>query len=334
MMTVQTNDGDVTVTPPCLTPFTGPIAWSMETLTSEDGVLRVGDAVLAEVKHLVATLRDNPLPLELLSPAEFPLPACRALIHAAKVLLDDGPGFVVIDRLPVEHYSREEHRALYWVLMQMLARPVAQDWHGRMIYDVWDTGKPEGNGVRGVLTNVGQNFHTDNNFNLCPPEYVALYCLQPAMQGGINAIVSFLSVHNEMLRRHPDLLSRLYQPYLFDRQREHAPHEPQVIRRPLFEYDGKHLRCRLSYRQVVNGYTLAGEKLDDQGREALETLEAIMNEPQWIKEFFFEPGQIQIVDNTRCGHRRTAFQDFPEPERRRHLIRLWLRDAGRRFYNG
>jgi len=181
---------------------------------------------------------------------------------------------------------------------------------------------------------VGQNFHTDNNFNLCPPEYVSLYCLQPAMEGGINAIVSFLSVHNEMLRRHPELLPRLYEPYLFDRQREHAPDEPQVISRPLFEYDGEKLRCRLSYRQVVNGYALAGKALDAVGREALEMLEAIMNEPRWIKEFFFEPGQIQIVDNTRCGHRRTAFQDFPEPERRRHLIRLWLRDSGRRFYNG
>ncbi len=59
-----------------------------------------------------------------------------------------------------------------------------------------------------------------------------------------------------------------------------------------------------------------------------------MNQPALSKEFFFERGQIQIVDNRRCGHKRTEFHDYPEPERRRHLVRLWLRDRGRSFYNG
>ena len=29
-----------------------------------------------------------------------------------------------------------------------------------------------------------------------------------------------------------------------------------------------------------------------------------------------------------------AFEDHPEPERRRRLVRLWLRNSGRPFYNG
>ncbi|MDP7393370.1 MAG: TauD/TfdA family dioxygenase, partial [Alphaproteobacteria bacterium] len=62
--------------------------------------------------------------------------------------------------------------------------------------------------------------------------------------------------------------------------------------------------------------------------------EAILRDPAMVKEFFFEPGQIQIVDNRRCGHRRTGFVDWPEPDRRRHLVRLWLRGSGRPFYNG
>jgi alpha-ketoglutarate-dependent taurine dioxygenase len=74
--------------------------------------------------------------------------------------------------------------------------------------------------------------------------------------------------------------------------------------------------------------------MDQETLDALETLEAVMREPEWAREFFFEPGQIQIVDNTRCGHRRTNFVDFEEESRKRHLVRLWLRDARRRFYNG
>lgn len=50
--------------------------------------------------------------------------------------------------------------------------------------------------------------------------------------------------------------------------------------------------------------------------------------------FTFEPGQIQVLNNLVIGHRRTAYQDWPQPERRRHLVRLWLRNSGRAFYNG
>ncbi len=94
------------------------------------------------------------------------------------------------------------------------------------------------------------------------------------------------------------------------------------------------LLARLSRFQVLNGYKLAGKEIDSEGLAALEALEAVMNGPGMGKEFYFERGQIQIVDNHRCGHRRTGFQDFPEPERKRHLVRLWLRERGRAFYNG
>ena len=188
--------------------------------------------------------------------------------------------------------------------------------------------------MRPDVTNVGQNFHTDNSYNLCPPRYVALLCLQTAMQGGVSSVVSFHAAHNEMRRRHPDLLGRLYRPFIFDRQREHAPDDAMTIRHPLFERHGGELVARLSLRQVLNGYKLAGEVLDDEGREALEAFESVMNDEALRRDFHFEPGQVQIVNNVAVGHKRSGFSDWPEPERKRHLIRLWLRDEGRPFYNG
>jgi alpha-ketoglutarate-dependent taurine dioxygenase len=316
------------------TPFAGPIAWSAASLAADDGFIKLSDACRRELDALVETLRANPLPTVLLEPAAFDLPACRLMMQEAKQMLEAGPGFVIIDRLPVDTYTIEESQAVYWILSQLVARPVAQSWDGKMIYDVRDLGKPPGNGVRPDITNAEQNFHTDNSYNIYPPDYVALLCLQPAMEGGVSSIVSFYTVYNEMLRRSPELLPRLYKPYLFDRQREHAPADAPVLSHALFQdIDGK-MVCRLSHRHVVNGYAMAKVEMDDETLQALETLEAIMREPQWYREFFFEPGQIQIVDNLRCGHRRTGFTDFPEPERKRHLIRLWLRSAGRRFYNG
>jgi hypothetical protein len=38
----------------------------------------------------------------------------------------------------------------------------------------------------------------------------------------------------------------------------------------------------------------------------------------------FEPGDMQFVHNHPMLHDRMGFEDWPESERRRHLLRLWL----------
>ena len=314
--------------------ISGRIAWRGEDLAPDDGHLIFTPGCLAELDALVREISQNPLPLPALRPDDFELPESRALMQQAREVLEEGVGFVLIDRLPMDRWSREQAKAAYWLLCSMVERPVAQKWDGTMIYDVRDTGKKPGNGVRPDITNVEQNFHSDNSYNLCPPWYVSLLCLQKAKEGGISGLISFYEAHNEMRKRHPDLLPRLYENYIFDRQREHAPDDVKILRHPMFEYDGQRLNARLSRFQVINGQKLAGEELDSRGRAALESFEAILRDPAMVKEFFFEPGQIQIVDNRRCGHRRTGFVDWPEPDRHRHLVRLWLRGSGRPFYNG
>ena len=281
---------------------------------------------------VVEAMRANPLPVLALSPDDFELPACRRLMSEVRRVLDDRVGFVVLDRLPLDRLTPDEAVCCYWLLSRLLARPVAQKWDGTMIYDVLDTGREPGNGVRPDKTNVEQNFHTDNSYNLCPPEYVGLLCLETAMEGGISRIVSLTAAHEAMRRRHPELLPRLYEPFYFDRQREHAPDDVKVTHHPVFESDGRRLTARNSLFQVSNGQDLAGVPLDDAGRRALEALEAIMNDPTMYTDFVFECGQIQWVNNRTIGHKRTGYRDWPD--RKRHLVRLWLRNAGRAFYNG
>ncbi|WP_186332433.1 TauD/TfdA family dioxygenase [Bordetella genomosp. 13] len=317
------------------TPLDGPIVWDRDTLAPDDGVIRISPDCLAEIDAFVARLTRNPLPTLLLAPADYDMPLSRAMMAQARDILDNGVGFVVLDKLPVQEWTVEQSTAVYWMLAQMCGRPVAQSFDGKMIYDVRNVDRPYSTSVRGDTTNRGQNFHTDNNWNLCPPHFVALFCLHPAKSGGINSIVSFYAAYNEMLKRHPiELVERLYHPFLANRQREHVPGDPMVLSRPLFTYDGKRMNCKLSRHQTLSGYHVAGREIDALGMQAIEALESIMEEDRFNREFFFERGQIQIVDNRRCGHRRTAFEDYDEPERRRHLLRIWLRDEGARSYQG
>lgn len=308
-----------------------PFAWKKSGLTREAGFVKISEGCAAEIARLAADLRNNPHPIEALRPEDFDLPACRSMMAEVKRELVEGVGFAVIDRLDIEAIGRDQARAVYWLLCAMVERPVAQKWNGAMYYDVADRGKRS---MRAVNTRDEIVYHTDNSFNVCPPNYVGLLCLQKAKSGGMSKIVNFAAAHNEMRRRHPELLARAYLPYVFDRQHEHAPDEERIIRRPIFENHDGRMVGRVSSFHIRTGHALAGEPLDPEGEAAMEAIESIMNEDGMAHEFWFEQGQIQIIDNRRLGHKRTAFEDWDEPEKKRCLMRLWLRDGYRPFYNG
>jgi alpha-ketoglutarate-dependent taurine dioxygenase len=143
--------------------------------------------------------------------------------------------------------------------------------------------------------------------------------------------MGFAALHNEILRRRPELLARFYRPYWFDRQREYLPGEPAVFAAPIFEYDGV-LKARLSLHQIPGGYALAGATMDEETAASLALLREIFAEDELCVTFDFAPGEMQFVHNRAIGHARTAFD--PDPAHRRHLVRLWLRDTGRRAYPG
>jgi alpha-ketoglutarate-dependent taurine dioxygenase len=313
----------------------GPMAWVGETLLPNDGLVALRPETEAELAQAARLIEANPLPTEALSPDDFELPATRAQMAAVAATLEHGIGFAILDRLPVDRLSRSTATGLYWLLMSLIARPVAQTWKGEIVYDIVDDGEKTapGNGVRSSKTNARQNFHTDNAFNL-PPDYVSLLCLQTATAGGESGLVSLESVHNILRAEHRPALERLYQPFWMDRQREHAPGEAPVSRKPLFTLDDGTLGVAFSIRLVHQGYAVAGEEMDNLTRNAVETLTETVGRPGLGKSFDFAPGQIQVINNRRIGHRRGAYTDGSDPAERRHLVRLWMRRAGRPFYQG
>jgi alpha-ketoglutarate-dependent taurine dioxygenase len=217
----------------------------------------------------------------------------------------------------------------------MVSRPVAQKLDGTMIYDVLDTGQQAlpGSGVRPDKTNIEIRFHNDNAYNDAPPDYVGLLCLRQAQSGGHSRVISFHTVRNAVRERHPDRLERLYRDFWFDRQCEFRPGESLIFSAPVFENTGE-LKARFSAHQIGGGYVLRGEPIDRDGEAAIAAMLDIFEEDGLSVDFDLEPGQIQFVDNRALGHSRTAFIDNPDPGRRRHLVRLWLRDHGRRAYPG
>jgi hypothetical protein len=64
--------------------------------------------------------------------------------------------------------------------------------------------------------------------------------------------------------------------------------------------------------------------------EALDLFDALANDPKLHFGMQLQPGDMQFVYNHAQLHDRTAFVDWPEPDKKRHLLRLWLSVAGDR----
>jgi len=318
-----------------MTRIEGPSAWVGCSLHPEDYRVELSAACHDEIRRAVDELRAFPLPTIVLRPEDFAMPACREQMARVRHILERGARFAIVDRLPVAETETGEATAVYWLLSSMVSRPVAQKLDGTLIYDVLDTGQQAlpGSGVRPDKTNTEIRFHNDNAYNDTPPDYVGLLCLRQAMSGGHSRVISFHSAHNALLERHPNELPRLYHPFWFDRQREYHPGENAVFAAPVFENPGE-LKARFSVHQINSGYALRGEPIDTEGAAAIAAMFEIVEEDGLSVDFDLEPGQLQFVDNRALGHSRTAFVDYPEPERKRHLVRLWLRDHGRRAYPG
>jgi alpha-ketoglutarate-dependent taurine dioxygenase len=309
-------------------------AWSRRDLDRDHWFLPLPRECLEELATIVDHLETHAQPAILLDPADWPLEACRALAARIRGILDRGVGFVLVDRLPLDRFGRNGAEAAYWLLASLVARPVVQKYDGSsLLYEVKDTGRPVGNGVRRDSTPLDIDFHQDNAYNETPPDHVALLCLRTARHGGESFVTSLYSAHNGLLEEDPAALDRLYRPFLFDRQREHAPGDTLVIARPVFAYD-RELRTRLNEFLIRAGHDLAGEPLDAAGDRALRALARVLDREAYWQSFNFEPGQIQFVNNRSIGHKRTAFEDDRDPAKGRLLIRLWLRDDGDRSYAG
>ena len=312
-----------------------PGGWRRADVRPEDYRVVLSAACLDEIWSAADAIERHPLPTVLLDPAEFELAHCRAAMARVRAALTEGVRFAVVDRLPIEALAPDTATAIYWLLASLVARPVAQKLDGTMIYDVHDTGRQAlpGSGVRPDKTNIELKPHNDNSYNTAPPDHVALLCVRTARNGGRSRVMSFLTAHNLVRERHAALLPRLYRPFWFDRQREFFPGEPPIFSAPVYDYDGV-LRARFSSHQIHGGYVLKGEPIDAAGAAAIAALGEMFDDPDLTVEFEMAPGELQFVNNRAIGHSRTAFEDHPEPERRRHLVRLWLRDHGRRAYTG
>ena len=250
--------------------------------------------------------------------AQLPMLAPR--LHAMRDEVLNGRGFVLIKGLPVEDWSRRELALAFLIIGAQLGALRMQNAAGHLLGHVRDLGRSSDDpNTRIYQTRERQTFHTDS----C--DVVGLLCLHKAKSGGLSSLVSSTTIFNEMRRRRPDLLKTLLEPIETDRRGETPEGSKPYFNIPVFNYH-QGLVSAIYQRQYIESARRFPDvpPLTEKQIEALDLFDQLANDPQLHLLMDLEPGDIQLVHNHTILHDRTAFEDFPESDRKRHLLRLWL----------
>ena len=299
-------------------PIVAPFAWSGAELKKSTGWMRsFSPAELEELDAALTGVKRRGLDWLDVTREDFPLPRFARALEGIAEELETGRGMILLRGLPLG-YSPEDLRLVYWGIGCHLGTAVSQGGRGELLGLVEDEGEPvDFTKYRGSKTADRVPFHGDR----C--DVVGLLCVRKARAGGVSRIVSAAQIHNEILRRRPDLIDLFYADWYHSRQGDEAPGESRAYAKPIFGFRDGYFSGIFS-----PNYVRAAQKFPEVPRmtpgqtEALALFDALTDE--LALDMSFEPGDIQLLSNHLIYHSRTDFEDYREPERKRLLLRLWL----------
>jgi hypothetical protein len=312
-------------------PLEGPAVWRGTELPDIPGWRRpLGDSEIKELDTALRHCQAHCADWRDITAEKFPLDAFANTLAAVRDDLENGIGLVKFSGLPVQRYTEDERRRIFFGIGTHLGAPVHQSTEGELMADIRDEGAEALR--RGLIADDGEGqaflssrarvqttallrFHTDRT------DVVALLCVRPAEIGGVSKVVSTQAIYNEILARRPDLLEVLHQDFNRSLLGQESGGGEIIHALPVFCWrDGKFT----SYYSRT--YLEAAEKIDgvppmsDIQIEALDMLGAVAEELCY--DMHFEPGDMQFINNHITYHARTTFEDTKGEGRLLH--RLWL----------
>ncbi len=313
----------------------GPSIWTGDDLAaSNDWVHPLDAGMVRELEAALAAVAAQGLSWERIGRENFPLHRTRLAGLLADVAdrLEHGRGLAKLTGVPVAGRDDADLRRLWMGIGVWLGMPVSQSAKGVRMKIIADEGATAGD-VYGQMQNAdgssflssyaravssgGLRFHSDRT------DVVGLLCVGQAAKGGLSKIASTGAIHNEMLKRRPDLLDELFKPYPRSRLGEETGGGDLVYFLPVFDMVDGHFTSHYS-----RTYIEAAQKLDDipkltDAQEAALDLIAECGE-ELCYRMTLAPGDVQLLNNHLVYHARDPFEDDASSGQVRRLYRLWL----------
>jgi hypothetical protein len=306
-------------------PVVDPAGWEPEVLSNvESWSYRVTDRDTDELADGIAAVRRKGVAMVDIERDDFPLRAFGDVLLDIRRELLDGRGIVMMRGFPLDRFDREETAIAYIGLGCWLGETMSQNKFGHILGHVKDLGGDYNDPhTRGYMTRAEMRFHTD----AC--DYVGLLCFQTSKSGGASRIASSVTVYNRMLERRPDLVKALTEDFYRSRSGEVSPGEFPYFTQPIFSFIDGYFSATGVGAVIDKAQQIPGvPKFTPAQKEAVDDYRRTVEE--CALDIDFQRGDIQFLNNFVMLHTRREYEDWPEPSRKRHLLRLWLYDpAGR-----
>lgn len=309
-------------------PVTSAAAWRGDQLSqSQAWIYTLSQAQILELETLGTRFVEADPDLRFVQASDYPLVACAEAVREWGRDVDQGRGFNLVRGLRTHLYSDALSAAIYYVLGLHMGDPIRQNELGDLIDNVYATSNKTMDDPTALSSKVRDKlvYHSDSS------DVVALMCLRPAKSGGLSCLVSGAEIYNEILRRRPDLAPLLLEPFHWDWRRQDHTSPANSYTSPIVSMvDGVFSMYAGSlYILTAQDYPEV-PRITPEQVEVLNLFDAITDEPGMAIEMDFRPGDIQWLSNYAALHARTIYDDYAEPQRSRHLLRLWLSRKGDR----
>ena len=245
-----------------------------------------------------------------------------AFFEQVQTAIQAGPGFALLQRIPVEKVTYRTARLLHVLLGKSFGELLPQDPEGSYLCDVIDADETREED-RGHVHAPGRRWndlpcHTDHAFGIDPPKTVAFLCFRSAGRGGAVRLVSTVTLVERLGASDPTQIETLSRPVPFDPTRQLDPRDAYLAHAPILAeaHDGTRFRY-LNYQIDLNA-------LDVQQTRAIGTLESIISSGEVTCRLFLRPGDVLFVNNMRVLHGRDAYENATQLRAPRHHLRLWL----------
>lgn len=301
--------------------ITGASAWYGPDLAKDTSWIEIlTPSELAEIDAAIRAVNMAGVDLAHIRKEHFPIPVFSARLARITDDVLNGRGFALLRGFEIAKYSLRDAAIGFFGLGSHIGHARSQNGKGHILGHVQDLGLSSSHpNVRIYQTNERQTYHTDSS------DIVGLMCVKTAKSGGLSSLVSSVTIYNEMRARAPALTRLLFEPIETDRRGEVPPGALPYFRIPVFNWH-KGLLSAIYQRQYIDSTRRFPElpPFTQEQVAALDLFDALANDPALTFNMEFRPGDIQLVHNHTLLHDRTAFTDWDEPERKRHLLRLWL----------
>jgi hypothetical protein len=300
----------------------GAAAWTGPEMAASGAWLRhFSAAELAEIDRAITHFRASGRAMQDIDRASFPLPTLGPVLDRLRAELLHGRGFVMLRGFRVADYDLESSAIAYLGLGRHFGSLRSSNAKGHLLGHVRDLGLDirDGN-TRFYQTNRRLEYHTDS------ADLVGLLCLKTAKSGGESFIASSMTVYNAMLERRPEIVAAAFLPYPTDRRGEVPEGQDPWFSIPIFNWHAGQLSAIYlrHYIEEAQRRFAAAPRLTEAQIAVMDLIDELVNDPAIHLQMAFEPGDMQFLHNHQILHSRNDFENWPEPERQRHLLRLWM----------